>query len=153
YIDLADNFEAGARANRANPGPFRRQATLFRGQASSAALQCTELLHKYRDSNKIDPIVAEFDYPNGSANEPVQLQRLSKGMLFPDAEIESLQKAMVQRGVLMSVTRAVGAGDDVAKALDIFKKGDVKIARPAFLLVMAKTLHTQADLYSPKKLD
>lgn len=74
-------------------------------------------------------------------------------MLFRDADIEALHKAMVQRGVLLSVVQAVGAEDDAAKALEIFKKGDVKIARPVFLLAVAKALTEQADLFSRTKLD
>jgi hypothetical protein len=153
YMDLADNFDEGARANRANPMPFRRQATLFRGYASAAALQGAEIMHKYLTTPKVDTVGFEFPYPNGSAAEPVQLQRVAKGMLFPDAEIEQLQRAMVQRGVLMAAARAVGARDDVAKALEIFKQGDVKIPRATFLLSMAKCLHDQAGLFGPRKLD
>jgi len=153
YMELADNFEAGARANRANPMPFRRQATIFRGYASAAALQSAETMHKFLATTRAESIPLEFDYPTGSAAEPVQLQRVAKGMLFPPAEIETLQKAMVQRGVLFSAVHAVGAGEDAAKALEIFKKGGVTIPRPAFLLAMARSLHEQADLFSPKKLD
>lgn len=153
YAELADNFDAGARINRANPTPFRRQASTFRSQAGAAALQYAEMVHKFLDTNKAATFALDFDYPTGSAAEPVQLQRVSKGIPLPDADIESLQKAMVQRGVLLSVAHAVGAADDTAKALDIFKKGDGKIERPVLLVVTARALCDQADLFSPKKLD
>jgi hypothetical protein len=71
----------------------------------------------------------------------------------PDADIEALQKAMVQRGVLLTVTRMVGAGDDSTKALEIFKAGEVKIPRATFLLGTAKSLFDESDLYTPMKLD
>jgi hypothetical protein len=153
YTDLADNFEAGGRVNRANPGPFRRQATLLRGMAGATALQIAETAHKFLAGPKSETVAFEFGYPAGSSAEPTQLQRVAKGMLFPDAEIEPLQKAMIQRGVLTSAARAVGAGNDVAKALEVFKPGDVKIARPVFVLMLAKALHEQAGLFGPKKLD
>lgn len=153
YSDLAENFEFGARANRANPTPFRRQVTQLRNLASAAAMQTTESLHKFMDTNKSDPVVLEFGYPTGNAAEPVQLQRVAKGMILPDADIESLQKAMVQRGVLLMATRAVAGSDDPAKALEIFKSGDVKVPRATFLLAMGKALLDQAELYTPRKLD
>src|SRR5689334_21203136 len=54
YIDLADNFEAGARANRANPTPFHRRVNLFRSQASAAAMESAELLHEFQGSPKAE---------------------------------------------------------------------------------------------------
>jgi hypothetical protein len=153
YMEMADNLDTGARTNRANPTPFRRQATLLRGYASSAAMQSAESLHFFQSSVKGDTVAFEFGYPPGNAAEPVQLQRMAKGMLFPEAEIQDLQKAMVQRGVLLSIIRGVGAGADPAKALEIFKAGEVKVPRATYLLAVAKSLHEQAELFCPKKLD
>ena len=85
YMDLADNFEAGARANRANPTPFRRQATVFRSQASAMVMQYAETVHKFLGDNKSDSIALEFGYPTGNAALPVQLERVAKGMIVPDA--------------------------------------------------------------------
>src|SRR5271157_5121397 len=153
YMDLADNFEYGARANRANPAPFRRQVQQLRSLAGSAAMQCAESTSKFLSENKADPIALEFPYPTGNFAEPVQLQRVAKGMIVPAAEIEDLTKTMVQRGVLITVTRVVGAADDPAKANGIFKAGDVKVPRAVFLQAIAKALVDQADLYTPTKLD
>lgn len=153
YAELADNFETGAQANRNNPTPFRRQVNIFRSQASAAAMQTAEAVHEFVKSNPPDRITIELGYPSGSAAPPVSLQRVAKGMMLPDAEIETLQKEMVQRGVLLATTRAVGAGEDTAKALEIFKAGNVAVAKPTFLLESAKVMYDLADLYSPKKLD
>jgi hypothetical protein len=153
YIQLADSFDTGAKANRTNPAPFRRQATVVRGYATTAATQAAEMMHKLLATDKSESLPFEFPYPAASAGEPVQLQRVEKGMLFPDAEIEALEKAMVGRGVQLAVADAVGAGGDPAKAQEIFQKGEVKVARPVFVLAMAKSLVDAADLFSPKKLD
>lgn len=153
YMDLADNFELGARANRASPTPFRRQVDQLRRAASTAAMQQAEILHKFLGADKTDPIVLEFPYPTGSLSDPVQLQRVAKGMIVPDADIEDLQKAMLQRGVLVTVTRVVGAGDDPAKTQELFKSGEVKVPRATFLLAISRSLVDEADLYTPTKLD
>lgn len=155
YIDLAENFDAGARANRANPMPFRRQAVLFRGYASNAALQTAESLHKFLTTPavKAPAVGLDFPYPAGSPNEPVQLQRVAKGMLFPEAEIESLQKAMMQRGVIQATAALTGSGEDAAAAAALFAKGNVQVKTEAYLLGLAKTMVDQADLFGPKQLD
>jgi hypothetical protein len=153
YMDLADNFELGGRANRANPTPFRRQVDQLRRYAGTAAMEEAEIVHKFLGGDKTDPILLEFPYPTGSLSDPVQLQRVAKGMMVPDAEIEDLQRAMLQRGVLFTVTRAVGASDDPAKTQEIFKAGEVKIPRATFLFAISRSLVDEADLYTPTKLD
>jgi hypothetical protein len=153
YTDMADNFEAGAKQNRQNPGPFRRQASLFQKQAATYAMECVESAHKFIPGDKSDPISLALPFPSGSAAEPAQLQRIAKGILFPDSEIESLSKSMVKRGVLLSVTQSVGAGEDSAKALEMFKSGDVKVPRAVFLLATAKSIQQQAELFTRNKLD
>ncbi len=47
----------------------------------------------------------------------------------------------------------VGANDDVAKALETFKSGDVKVPRAVFLQGTPRSLVDEADLYTPTKLD
>jgi hypothetical protein len=154
YMNLADSYEAGAKANRANPTPFRRQVAVYRSQAAAAALEGAETIHQFLGENKADSIALEtLGFPAGSAAEPVALQRVAKGMLLPPAEGDALAKAMVQRGVLLSATHFVGAGDDSAKAQEAFKAPDVKVAIQVFLMATAKALTDQAELYGPKRLD
>jgi hypothetical protein len=153
YADLAENYEFGGRANRNNPTPFRRQVTQYRNLAGAAAMQTTQSLHHFLDTNKGDPIVLEFGYPTGSAVLPVQLQRVAKGMMPPEGETESLQNSMLQRGVLLITARAVAGSNDTAKALELFKAGEVKVPRATFLLALGKALLDEADLYTPRKLD
>src|ERR1043166_5933354 len=52
YVELAENYEMGARANRANPTPFRKLVILFRGNASNLSMQFTESFHRFRIANK-----------------------------------------------------------------------------------------------------
>ena len=153
YAELADNFELGAQANRANPAPFRRQTNFFRSQAAAATVQTVELVHAFVQSKPPESVVLAFGYPAGSAAQPVQLQRVAKGMIVPDSETESLGADMVKRGVLLSMTRLVGAGEDTAKASEIFKQPEVTVPRATFALEAARILCDLADLFSPKKLD
>ncbi len=153
YIDLAENFEYGARANRANPTPFLRQVQGLHRAASSCAMQCAETFHKLMAATPTDTVAFEFPFPIGNATAPVQLQRVARGMMAPDAEIEDMQRMMLQRGVLLTVTQMVGAAGDPAKALEIFKSGTVQVPRATFLAATAKSLFEMTDLYIAKNLD
>jgi hypothetical protein len=153
YIDLADNFEIGARANRANPTPFHRHINLFRSQAAAASMENAEMVHQLRLATKAETVELAFGYPPGNSAEPVQFQRVAKGLILADSDVEGLQKEMMQRSVLLAMARAVGAPDDTAKALEMFKAGDVKAPRGVFLYAAAKALCDEAELFTGKKLD
>jgi hypothetical protein len=153
YLNLAENFDIGAKTNRANPAPFHRKVNEFRALAAAESLETAELMHKFLAQDKSPTVAIAFGYPTGNASEPVQLQRIAKGMIVPDAEIEALQKDMIQREVLLEMTHAIGAADDPAKAMEIFKAGDVKVPREVFLMAASKSLCDDAELFGPKKLD
>ena len=151
--DLADIYEGGAKRNRANPLPFRRTASSLREMASAAALEFTESAHVFVPVAKDQPVPLEFEFPAGSAVEPPNVQKISNGMPLPDAEADQLRRAMIQRGVVMSVSRAVGAPDDTAKALEMFKAGNVQVQPNVFLVALAGQLYELSALFGSNKLD
>jgi len=116
YIELADTWEAGAKANRPNPTPFRRQVSTLRSLASASAIQYAEDIHKVMEADKDATILLAFTSPAGAAAPPAGLKRVDGGILVQDSERDLLQAAMVQRGVLLSVCAAVGSPDDTAAA-------------------------------------
>ncbi|MCX6626454.1 MAG: hypothetical protein NTW28_02315 [Candidatus Solibacter sp.] len=153
YIELADAWEAGARSNRLDPTPFRKQVTTLRTLASAAAIQFTENAHKLMDANKDPDILLAFGYPAGAAAPPAGLKRMSGGILVQDTERDLLQTAMLQRGVLLSVCGAVGAPDDGAAAQEKLKTGEFRVPRGTFVLAVAKSLQAQSELFTGTKLD
>src|ERR1035438_6511457 len=54
YMELADAWEAGARSNRLNPTPFRKQVSTLRSLASARSEEHTSEIHKVVETNK-DP--------------------------------------------------------------------------------------------------
>ena len=52
YFDIAESYEAGARANRANPTPFRKQVSSARSLASAAALEFAETMHAFLEKDQ-----------------------------------------------------------------------------------------------------
>lgn len=153
YSQLSDAFEAGARANRANPMPFRKQVTTLRSLASASDMQLVETLHHFMERDKDPNVLLAFDYPSGAAAEPGSLKKVAGGILIQDSERDSLQLSMLQRGVLLGLCRFTGSPDDPAKALEKFKTAEVRVPRDVVLFAAAKTLFDQSEIFSSNKLD
>ena len=153
HAEMADAFEAGARMNRANPTPFRKQVTTERSYASSAAIQFSEEVHKFIARDKDPNVTLEFGYPAGALAQPAALGKVASGMLVQDSERELLQTAMLQRGVLQAVCKALDSDDNPAKAAGKLKTGEVLAPRNVFLWAAARMLEQQSQLFTPSKLD
>jgi hypothetical protein len=153
YLDLADSYDIGAKANRANPMPFNKQASMLRSLASSGALELAESVHAFLDKDKDPNVPFAFEFPAGSVSQPPAASKISSGVLIQDSEGEALTKAMIQRGVLLAVCRAAGNPDDVAKTQEMMKAPDAKVPRATFLYALAKSLHDTSAVFGPTKLD
>lgn len=153
YIELADVYDAGAKARRDNPTPFRREASTLRTSASAAALEFADAFHRFQEANKDPKVTLEFDFPGGNAAQPAELKKISSGIFLQESEAALVQKAMGQRGVLRSACRAVGAPEDAPKAAEIYKPGKAEVSSEVFRMQMATLLHEQAQLFGPTKLD
>ena len=70
-------------------------------------------------------------------HSPPDFERFPVGIWLPDPERESLESVMLQRGVLLAVSRAVGSPNDPAKAQPVFQTTDVKVPHEAFVFQMA----------------
>jgi hypothetical protein len=153
YSEMADNYEAGARMNRENPMPFRKEVTTLRSLANASAMELTENFHKFLQKDKDPNVLLAFAFPAGSAAQPPALRKVAAGMTIQDSERESMQTDMLQRGVLLSLAQAAGNADDSAKTSEKFKAGEVRVPREVFLFAMAKSLADRSELFGFKKLD
>jgi len=153
YIELADTWEAGARMNRANPTPFRKQVSTLRGLASASAIQYTEDMHKLMDASKDPEILLAFAFPAGNVALPAAMKRISGGIVIQDSERDLLQAAMLQRGVVLAICAAVGHPDDSAAAQEKLKTAEFKVPRDTYLLAAARSMQSQSELFTGTKLD
>ena len=152
YMDLAENFDLGARANRNNPAPFRRQVAMYRSQASQLALQFAQALQKFQGTKDASVTLA-FPCPTGSASLPAQLKRVTNGILVQQSDIDDMEKQLLARGVLLATCRAVGAPEDTAKTRQLFKGETTQVPRDVFVLAMANILYEQSQLFTGDRLD
>ena len=153
YIDLAETFDKGARANRANPTPFLKLVNQYRNHAEDLAIQFFETLQKFSGASKKQKVILAFPYPTGSAAEITALKRISSGILLPDAEVETVGKRVVEKQVLLAACRAVGAPEDAAKTQQILKSDTVQVEWEVFALAIAQELYDQSQLFARDKLD
>jgi hypothetical protein len=153
YAEVADRFETGARVNKTNPAPFRRQTSDLRSVAQRLALSFAESLQQYEKTNPSGEVTLDFPFPSGSANQSPVINKLAEGILAAGPELETAQKQAMSRAVLLAASRVVGAGEDAAKARDSFKPGSARISAEQFYRAMAESSLDTADLFSSLKLD
>lgn len=153
YMEMADQFEFGSRANRGNPTPFRRQMTDFRTYASRMALQSGQVFEEFEKTNKDPKITLDFAFPTGSAIPSPELAKIGNGQMPPPAIMEDMRRQQLKTAVLLETCRTVGAPDDTAKAQEIFKTVPAQIPREVFLQEMAQIMYDEALLFGRTKLD
>ncbi len=152
YAALADDYELGAKANRSNPAPFRRQSSDYRRLARGLTLQLAEKFQTFQNS-KDEQVTLAFPFPSGSQAEPPLMGKVIQGMTPPQSEAEDAQRLALARAMILEASDAAGAGEDSSKAQQMFKSGEVKVPRSTFMVAMARALNQSSILYGPKKLD
>jgi len=151
YLDLVDQYEAGAKANKTAPGSFYKYASNYRSLASRLTLRFAETFTAF-DKTKDDSVTLDFPFPPGTAAAVPQLAAVAQGNLLPAATADIVEQQALQRGILLATSRAAGAPGDTAKAGQILKSSGGKIPRATFSLAMAKTLFESAQLYSRQQI-
>jgi hypothetical protein len=149
YSELADAYENGSRRDPANRVLLRSQACNLRSLAATTALEFAQALHNLAETDRNAKVLLAFGFPPGSAAPPETLAKISGGVQLPDSERNSLLTAMLQRGVILAVSGAVGSPDDPVGALAGFQTPEVRVPRETFLYGMAKLLYQEADLFGP----
>lgn len=153
YMDVAECFDRGTKARKADPAGFRKQMINQRTLANGMALQFAEFYQTFAKTGKDQAIALDFPFPTGSAAPVPEFFKIGSGIAVQPADIENAQNRSLQRSVLLATCRAVGATDDTAKAQEIFKAGKAQPAREVFLFAMGKSLYELGELYGPTKLD
>ncbi|MCS7023883.1 MAG: hypothetical protein NZV14_03700 [Bryobacteraceae bacterium] len=150
-LDFAEKFEFGARENKANPTPFRKQVNDMRSLAANYAAQLLETWRKMKAASLAE-VSLDFPFPAGNTAEVPALVQVSRGILIPPAEIDSAMKLAFQRGLVLATTKAAGA-EDAAEARSRFATRPVKVPGPAFRLAVAESLYEASTLFDSRRLD
>jgi hypothetical protein len=151
YMDLADQYQAGAKANKEAPVGLYRQLSNYQSFANHLTLAFADSFAKF-DKSKDDSVTLDFPFPSGSAAAVPELALVAEGNLLPAATADAAEKHALARGILLATIRAAGAPEDAAKAEQILKSSGGKVPRATFSLAMARTLFEESQLYSRQKL-
>jgi hypothetical protein len=150
YLALSNAYDEGSKLTKgAAAADFRNQMREVRNIANTAALQFAESVHEFMDKNKDPQFRFDFDFPTGSVDEPLQIEKVRKGLPMQKADHEVVRKAMATRGVVKFAALVAGSPGDLQKASAQFPNTD----RDTVLKGVASSLISAADLYCQKKLD
>ena len=147
--DLADAFQAGSEVTAVR---FRQEAASLRSRAASTALEFTQAVHEMQPE-KAAVVRLAFEFPAGDPAVPGGLGTVSRGGWPADTEREALQRAVLQRGVILAVSRTVGRPDDPAAARTLFQGPAAQVSRETFFFGLAQLLYKGSDLFGPTRLD
>lgn len=151
-IELVNAFETGGKANKTNPAPFFREMARVRSIAGNLATQFLEEYERWMQAKQEGPVSLDFPAPLGSAAAVAQLERVASGMVLRPQDIETLERDVIRRGVILAACRAIGAPKDAAKLIETLKQPPATVAKETFLAGMAESLWTQAALFGPKRM-
>ena len=150
--ELADHYETGARASKADPTWFRRRVGEYRTIAKQLSLQFADRYAKFGQL-KGDTVALAFGYPKGTAAPSPQLSKVTSGIALPQADVDLALAHTLERDVLLAACAAAGAPDDTAKGETVLKDPEAKVPRATFNLAMAHTLYDLSQIYMPSKAD
>jgi hypothetical protein len=153
FSELADAYESGSRHDTANPLRFRNQVDQLRSFAATAALEFAQAVHDLTNNRPAASVELAFEFPAGSAVPPEELLKISYGVWPRDSDRESVETAMLRRGVLRTVSTAVGYPEDPAAALAAFQSVAGCIPREVFISGIAGLLYEQSDLFGARRMN
>jgi hypothetical protein len=152
YMDLADQYSAGARIKKADGLAFRRKATDYRAIASKLVLRFAQHADKI-GKVPLGNLPLAFPLPKGNPANPALFSRIASGIELEPADAQMAETLAVEHSVLMTACLAVGAPNDFAKTEEILGRPSPSASRDVFGKAMAKMLENGATLYTRDKLD
>jgi hypothetical protein len=152
YMELADQYTAGAHANKAHAVAFRVKAMEYRANASRLALRFAQQVDKVGRMPG-GPIPLAFALPGGNAEPPSEFAAIAEGTELAPADAETAQVLAIRHGVLMTACLAAGSKNDVAKAAEILGQQNATAQRATFAAAIAHMLDSESKLYSRNQLD
>jgi len=152
HMEVANSYEMGARQNKNNPTPFRKETMDNRSGASNYATQFVADFGKFTKAPSEPQIPLAFPAPPGSAARLPSLDKVSSGIQPSIGEMEGTRRDAIRRSVLLAICQAAGVDNDAAKVAEILKPGTATVTREVFLKAMAEILYEQAGLFGKQKL-
>ena len=152
YMEVADSYSMGAHINKKSALDFYRRASDFRTIASRYALRFGQNIDKLNQI-PLGIVRLPFGLPKGNPAPPAELAKITRGIELAPGDVETAQLLNIQRNVLLTVCRAAGAPNDLAKTEEILGRPSASVSRVTFAGAVAAELDREATLYARDKLD
>jgi hypothetical protein len=152
YMELADYYTAGSRANDQKALAFRRKASEYRATANGLVLRFAQNVEKM---DRVPPgtVPLAFGMPRGNSTVPPLLAQVAEGIELQGAETEVAKSLTIERNVLLAACLAAGAPNDIAKTTEILGHHTALMTRATFAKAVAQMLEKGSGLYTRDKLD
>jgi hypothetical protein len=152
YMELADDYTAGARINKANAAVFHRKAADYRAMASPLVLRFAQNVDKIRGLPS-GAIALAFSLPKGAAAAPALLKQIASGIPLAQPDADEVQALVIDRNVLLSACLTAGAPNDAARAAEVLGHASAITPRMVFAHAISDLLEKESTLFSREKLD
>jgi hypothetical protein len=153
YMEMADDFEKGARANSATPEAFLKTMATYRTNAETRALEFAETFLQWKKSSQDQEILLDFPFPRLAATETPQRQKIQGGQMPAEGALPVLEQRLIDRYIAENAAAAVGAQGDLTKGQALFQAGSAKVPRDVFALATANALWDQAQLFTKQRMN
>jgi hypothetical protein len=153
YIELADDFEKGAKANTAAQLPFLQTTATYRTTAETRALEFAETFIQWKKSFKEQEVLLDFPFPSLGSTETPLRQKIQGGSMPGEGALPVLEQRLIDRYIAESAAAAVGSPGDLTKGRTFFQAGSAKVPRDVFALAMANSVYEQAQLFARNKMN
>ncbi len=110
---------------------------------------CGDLLKQVSDK----PIVLEFPFPQGTAANVTDLDRVFKGLPVAEELKAPIDDKMLKRGVVRAVSAVLATEDDSAKAQAAFQNGKAEVAPARYLAAIGSALSRVSLVFDRKYLN
>ena len=153
YIELANDFEMGAKANIDAPFPLLKTMASYRTTAETRALEFAETFLQWKKSPNDPEILLDFPFPSVPTTDTPLRQKIQGGSLPSEGALPALEQRLMDLYVAEAAAAAVGAPGDLAKGRTLFQAGSAKVPREVFTLAMATAIYDQAQLFTREKMN
>ncbi|MFB3778404.1 MAG: hypothetical protein ACE141_12375 [Bryobacteraceae bacterium] len=153
YMELADDFEKGAKANADAQLPLLKTMASYRTLAETRALEFAETFIMWKKTSKDPEILLDFPFPTVPSTETPLRQKIQGGSMPGEEAMPVLEQRLINLYVAESAAAAVGAAGDISKGRALFQAGGAKVPRDVFALAMTTALYNQAQLFSRSKMN
>ncbi|MCC7176460.1 MAG: hypothetical protein IT159_14805 [Bryobacterales bacterium] len=146
-IDLADDCQAGLRADPQSETAMRLALMKYRREAETRSLEFAESFIMFRKAYEGQTVNLEFPFPALKTADILERGKVQGGAL-PSAEVmATVEKRMIERAIAESAAAAAGAPGDIAKGRLAFESGRAETPRETFMGAMLQSLYKQTALF------